>query len=58
MMGQQNHLTDDTPIYGSIKSIWYYLVGMRGQSVEVSRHHPDGTWSFVIYNPFGLGWDG
>ena len=25
MMGQQNHLTDDTPIYGSIKSIWYYL---------------------------------
>jgi hypothetical protein len=23
MMGQQNHLTDDTPIYGSIKSIWY-----------------------------------
>jgi hypothetical protein len=23
MMGQQNHLTDDTSIYGSIKSIWY-----------------------------------
>ncbi len=33
-------------------------VDMRGQSVEVSRHQPDGTWRFVIDNPFGLGWDG
>jgi uncharacterized protein (TIGR02246 family) len=33
-------------------------VDMRGQSVEVSRRHPDGTWRFVIDNPFGLGWDG
>ena len=30
---------------------------MRGQSVEVSRRQPDGTWRFVIDNPFGLGWD-
>jgi uncharacterized protein (TIGR02246 family) len=33
-------------------------VNMRGQSVEVSRRQPDGTWLFVIGNPFGLGWDG
>jgi uncharacterized protein (TIGR02246 family) len=33
-------------------------VDMRGQSVEVSRRQPDGTWRFVIDNPFGLGWDG
>jgi uncharacterized protein (TIGR02246 family) len=33
-------------------------VNMRGQSVEVSRCQPDGTWLFVIDNPFGLGWDG
>ncbi|HZA22697.1 MAG TPA: SgcJ/EcaC family oxidoreductase [Dehalococcoidia bacterium] len=32
-------------------------VDMRGQSVEVSRRQPDGTWRFVIDNPFGLGWD-
>jgi uncharacterized protein (TIGR02246 family) len=33
-------------------------VDMRGQSVEVSRRQPDGTWRFLIDNPFGLGWDG
>jgi uncharacterized protein (TIGR02246 family) len=33
-------------------------VDMKGQSVEVSRRQPDGTWLFVIDNPFGLGWDG
>jgi len=33
-------------------------VNMRGQSVEVSRCQPDGTWLFVIDNPFGLSWDG
>jgi uncharacterized protein (TIGR02246 family) len=33
-------------------------VNMRGQSVEVSRRQPDGTWLFLIDNPFGLGWDG
>jgi uncharacterized protein (TIGR02246 family) len=33
-------------------------VDMRSQSVEVSRRQPDGTWRFVIDNPFGLGWDG
>jgi uncharacterized protein (TIGR02246 family) len=33
-------------------------VDMRGQSVELSRRQPDGTWRFVIDNPFGLGWDG
>ena len=32
-------------------------VDMKGQSVEVSRRQPDGTWRFVIDNPFGLGWD-
>ena len=31
-------------------------VDMRGQSVEVSRRQPDGTWLFLIDNPFGLGW--
>jgi ketosteroid isomerase-like protein len=33
-------------------------VDMKGQSVEVSRRQPDGTWRFLIDNPFGLGWDG
>jgi uncharacterized protein (TIGR02246 family) len=33
-------------------------VNMRGQSVEVSRRQPDGTWLFLIDNLFGLGWDG
>jgi uncharacterized protein (TIGR02246 family) len=33
-------------------------VNMRGQSVEVSRRQHDGTWLFLIDNPFGLGWDG
>jgi ketosteroid isomerase-like protein len=31
---------------------------MRGHSVAVLRHHFDGTWCFVIDNPFGLGWEG
>jgi uncharacterized protein (TIGR02246 family) len=30
-------------------------VDMRGQSVAVLRLQPDGTWRFVIDNPFGLG---
>ena len=32
-------------------------IDMNGQSVEVARQQPDGTWRFVIDNPFGLGWD-
>lgn len=26
----------------------------QGQSAEVARRQPDGTWLFVIDNPFGL----
>ena len=29
-------------------------VKMEGQSAEVSRRQPDGSWLFVIDNPFGL----
>jgi uncharacterized protein (TIGR02246 family) len=29
-------------------------VKMEGHSAEVSRRQPDGTWLFVIDNPFGL----
>ena len=28
-----------------------------GQSVEVVRKQSDGSWLFIIDNPFGLGWD-
>ena len=27
---------------------------MEGQSAEVARQQPDGTWLFVIDNPYGL----
>jgi uncharacterized protein (TIGR02246 family) len=27
---------------------------MEGQSAEVARRQPDGTWLFVIDNPYGL----
>ena len=33
-------------------------VGMRGHSVAVLRRQFDGTWRFVIDNPFSLGWNG
>jgi ketosteroid isomerase-like protein len=29
-------------------------VKLEGQSVEVARRQPDGTWLFVIDNPYGL----
>ena len=29
-------------------------VKMEGQSAEVARRQPDGTWLFVIDNPYGL----
>ena len=29
---------------------------MDGQSVEVTRRQSDGSWLFIIDNPFGLGW--
>jgi ketosteroid isomerase-like protein len=29
-------------------------VKVEGQSVEVARRQPDGTWLFVIDNPYGL----
>ena len=29
-------------------------IKMEGQSAEVARRQPDGTWLFVIDNPFGL----
>lgn len=29
-------------------------VKIEGQSAEVSRRQPDGTWLFVIDNPHGL----
>ena len=32
-------------------------VAMRGQSAEVARQQPDGSWLFVIDTPWGLGWD-
>jgi len=32
-------------------------VQMTGQSVEVSRRQPDGSWLFVIDTPWGLEWD-
>ncbi len=28
-----------------------------GQSVEVVRKQSDGSWLFIIDNPFGLGWE-
>ncbi len=28
-----------------------------GDSVEVARRQPDGTWLFVIDSPWGLEWD-
>ena len=30
---------------------------LSGQSVEVARKQSDGSWLFIIDNPFGLGWD-
>jgi len=32
-------------------------VQMTGQSVEVSRRQPDGSWQFVIDTPWGLEWE-
>ncbi len=32
-------------------------VELNGQSVEVARKQPDGSWLFIIDNPFGLGWE-
>ncbi len=32
-------------------------VDMNGQSVEVARKQSDGSWLFIMDNPFGLGWD-
>ncbi len=32
-------------------------VELNGQSVEVARKQPDGSWMFIIDNPFGLGWE-
>ena len=32
-------------------------VEMSGHSVEVARKQPDGSWLFIIDNPFGLEWD-
>jgi uncharacterized protein (TIGR02246 family) len=31
-------------------------IKMSGQSAEVSRRQPDGTWLFVIDSPWGLEW--
>ncbi len=30
---------------------------LSGQSVEVVRKQSDGSWLFIIDNPFGLGWE-
>ena len=30
---------------------------LNGQSVEVARKQSDGSWLFIIDNPFGLGWE-
>ena len=30
---------------------------MNGQSVEVARKQSDGSWLFIIDNPYGLGWE-
>lgn len=32
-------------------------VELNGQSVEVARKQSDGSWLFIIDNPFGLGWE-
>ena len=32
-------------------------VELTGHSVEVARKQSDGSWLFVIDNPFGLEWD-
>ncbi len=32
-------------------------VDLNGQSVEVARKQSDGSWLFIIDNPFGLGWE-
>ena len=32
-------------------------IELSGQSVEVARKQSDGSWLFIIDNPFGLGWD-
>jgi uncharacterized protein (TIGR02246 family) len=31
-------------------------VELAGDSVEVVRRQPDGSWRFVIDTPYGLGW--
>ena len=31
-------------------------IDMNGQSVEVARKQADGSWLFIIDNPFGLEW--
>jgi uncharacterized protein (TIGR02246 family) len=33
-------------------------MAMNGQSAEVARRQPDGTWRFVIDSPWGLAWNG
>ena len=30
---------------------------LNGRSVEVARKQSDGSWLFIIDNPFGLGWE-
>ena len=32
-------------------------VDMNGKSVEVARKQSDGSWLFIMDNPFGLGWN-
>ena len=32
-------------------------VELDGQSVEVAHKQSDGSWMFIIDNPFGLGWE-
>ena len=32
-------------------------VELDGQSVEVARKQSDGSWLFIIDNPYGLGWE-
>ena len=32
-------------------------VELNGQTAEVARKQPDGSWLFIIDNPFGLGWE-